>query len=278
MDYIKILQEEKGKVKKVLRNFRNSSTNVELFPDRNELADAPKSSSVKPHNKREVCASNNFPLVYPEFTASLATWSPELSLESSTITENVYYIANVLPERIAVQLLELIEVAGNQGGWIPLKSRRLQHWGHKPQQLENNYMPNWLIELIQKLCDLKLFPGNMKPNNVLINQYESDQGILHHTDGPLYRDYVFILSLDSDCIMTFKPNLKSSEIGSKPSDDVFSVVLEARSFFIFSGDKYSQMMHGIYDHEETSVVGEGTTCLNATRTAYNIGDQVCSLY
>lgn len=273
MDYIRILKEEREKVKKLVKDTPLGHELLGLDESEDTVA---SSSSKRPITNEQDYIFSISHLLLADFTASLSTWSIDLSLDEYCVANNAYYIANFLPEHIAMCLLDLIDIVGNQGGWISLKSRQLQHWGNKPQQPGNDFIPDWLTELIRKLHELKLFPDDMKPNNVLINQYESHQGIVHHTDGPLYRDYVLIFSLESDCIMTFKPNLKASEIGIKPSDDLFSVVLEARSLFCFSSDNYTHMMHGIYDHEYVGIVGERANCLNVAQSTYKLGDQVCS--
>lgn len=48
-----------------------------------------------------------------------------------------------------------------------------------------------------------------------------------HTDGPAYHNKVFVLSLESYCIIQFKKSLNDSE------NDTYSVLLEPNSIHIF---------------------------------------------
>jgi len=101
-------------------------------------------------------------------------------------------------------------------------------------------------------------------NHVLINEYQPGQGIMHHTDGPLYTPFVLIISLESSVLITFKRRLQSHEIGSEVVGEqgtVFSVVLQARSAFIFSNDAYSCFLHGI-DDTHCDHIGDINTCVN----------------
>lgn len=169
-----------------------------------------------------------------------------------------FYISNAFDEVCEEQLLSAIEWSGNCGDWITLSTRRLQLHGKIPESKKP--MPAWLTTLLNSNLS-NLYPPDFIPNNVLINQYEADQGIMHHTDGPAFKNFVIILSLESDCIMTFKPKLLPSEIGLKPDTEVMAVYLHRRSVFIFSEDLYSHYMHGICDAEEVEI-GQSCPCVN----------------
>lgn len=57
-----------------------------------------------------------------------------------------------------------------------------------------------------------LFSPELTPNHCLINFYEPGQGIMSHTDGPMYQSRVATISLGSFAIMNFTPRLLSHEI------------------------------------------------------------------
>jgi hypothetical protein len=92
---------------------------------------------------------------------------------------------------------------------------------------------------------------------VLINQYQPGEGIMHHTDGPLYHDCVVILSFGFPALMTFQPRLSSDEIGllaakptselpgAQPTKEEVSILLQPCSLLCFSKDAYSSYLHGI---------------------------------
>jgi alkylated DNA repair protein alkB family protein 6 len=99
------------------------------------------------------------------------------------------------------------------------------------------------------------------PNHVLINDYLPGQGIMHHTDGPLYLGYVVILSLCSGALLSFRPKLDAENIGVKAANDVASVYLQPRSALIFSNEAYGSHMHGI-ENVADDCIHEGMALLN----------------
>lgn len=113
-------------------------------------------------------------------------------------------------------------------------------------------------------------------DHVLINQYEATEGILHHTDGPIYLDTVAILSLSSSCLMTFRHKFRSEDIGKDENlgQDVFSVLLQPRSLLVFSGPVYSQFMHGIADGMPCQIVGDTAPCINMDLANVTKGQKV----
>jgi alkylated DNA repair dioxygenase AlkB len=191
---------------------------------------------------------------------------------------SLFYIPNIISLSTEDEMLRLV----SSSSWVSLRTRRLQLWGELPNEMErsnfdksiDNKLPKWLRHIADQLHRKHIFPVDLYPNNVLINQYESDQGIMHHTDGPSYSDYVVIFSLGSDCIMTFKPNLKSEEIGNRPSDDVCSIVLRHGSLLVFKESLYVNHLHGIYSNEEEQVVGVHGPCVNLEAAQSSVGDKV----
>lgn len=183
--------------------------------------------------------------------------------------KSLFYIKEFVNEQQAEAILENINNWGNSGAWTSLRTRKLQCWGDGASVDDNEGMPaslslpTWLLELVDHLVQQEVFVEEEKPNHVLINQYAADQGILHHTDGPKYRDKVAILSLQTPCIMTFRRNLKPEEIGNEYGGDVFSVVLEPRSLLVFEDLIYNDYMHGIAsDVTKEVITRKAVPCVN----------------
>mgnify|MGYP003385100451 CR=1 FL=1 len=129
-------------------------------------------------------------------------------------------------------------------------------------------LPPWLRSISNVLVERKIFPVHLAPNHVLINQYQPGEGIMHHTDGPLYHDCVVILTFGFPAVMSFRPRLTAEQIGSAPSPDASSnenssknvdettintpcnILLEPNSLLYFSNEAYSSYLHGIdtWDH------------------------------
>lgn len=197
------------------------------------------------------------------------------------LISSVYYTPNAVSAEMEENLLDKIEQSGKQQAvWKQLKARRLQCWGNfpAPSSIGNVLdlsapMPAWLEQMIDCLVAESVFTADMRPNNVLINQYNADEGILHHTDGPAYYDKVAIISLGSSCILSFRKNLSSDMIGKEFAGDVCSVVLAPRSMLIFEGEAYSEYMHGIEMEQPVQVVEEHGPCLNLHLTALPTNEQ-----
>lgn len=173
--------------------------------------------------------------------------------------------------------------------------------------------PSWLSAIIDALVRASVFSEADRPNHVLINEYSAHEGIMHHTDGPAYLDRVAILSLGTPCVMTFRRRYTerpseesvtdntgigkeigkgnestiatesnsniglSQDIGYRHNQDVFSLVLQPRSLLVFTGDVYSEYMHGIADGKTVQIVGADAPCVNAHLAGVSEGDEV-SLY
>jgi alkylated DNA repair protein alkB family protein 6 len=183
----------------------------------------------------------------------------------------------VIDERYANFLLGEIEAANDR--WTILRSRRLQLWGKLPSSHQlpspqyDQTIPDWLENVINQEISAGIFSEDMRPTNILINQYEADQGIMHHTDGPSYENKVSIISLESPLIMTFKPKLSTEEIGIKSDADVISIVLQPRSLLVFSEELYDVFLHGI-SADPIHTVGETAPCVNLGICGLNNGDKV----
>ena len=149
----------------------------------------------------------------------------------------LFYIPNLISEEEESFLLRAVEMGDP---WVQLKTRRLKCFD------EDVAPHSWLSLLIESLVSKGVWDNpNEPPNHVLINDYLPGEGIMHHTDGPLYRDYVVILSLGSSAMMSFRANLKTSEIGLKAQHDIAKVFLLPRSALLFLGETYSDFLHGI---------------------------------
>lgn len=188
---------------------------------------------------------------------------------------SMYYISDIFDTNTESLMLDCIY--RRQDAWIQLKTRKLQCFGPGFDGHDSSPLPNWLDFLIDKLVESNIFELKDRPNHVLINQYEADQGIIHHTDGPAYVNRVVIISLESPCIMTFRRKLKSEEIGEIYDGDLLSIVLQPRSALIFSDSIYSEYMHGIDADPATHIVGyNDVECLNTEKALVYQGQKVNS--
>ena len=265
MDYRKIVLEERQRVAKLRsKNLEINSCDKKTSIDSNQ--------KFNDNDAMEPVASNR------------TTWERiqfrEFSLECHRVgtTQNLFYVPRIVSAAEEFRILESIAFAGSNriDVWKQLKRRRLQTWGKSIDGSigKDKPLPHWLQDISDELVRLLLFEKSNAPNHVLINEYKFNEGILHHTDGPIYHDLVAILSLGSPCLMTFRHKLESYEVGQCSDRDVFSVVLEPRSLLIFSDSIYSTFMHGIADGVTSEMVGSTAPCLNMHLAGVEEGHKV----
>jgi len=80
----------------------------------------------------------------------------------------------------------------------------------------------------------------LKLNHVLVNEYELNKGIESHQDGPLYTNFVCVVSLLRDEVVSFTPHADFAETMTP-----FDVFVPRRSLLVFYGKSYDCYLHGI---------------------------------
>lgn len=108
----------------------------------------------------------------------------------------------------------------------------------------------------------------MKANHVLVNEYLAGQGIMPHTDGPLFHPVICTISCGSHTILRFheKDVYNAVDIDDVVDDDdrrtvttidadtihenrklVCQLLIEPRSLLILKHDMYTNYLHSIAD-------------------------------
>ncbi|KAL0479800.1 hypothetical protein AKO1_007452 [Acrasis kona] len=182
--------------------------------------------------------------------------------------KSVFYIQDFIT---AKEHEELIKNIYNQEEvkWTQLSNRRLQNHGGIPHEkgMIAYPLPKWLSSVSNDLVkQWKVFGEERYPNHVLINEYESQQGIMAHKDGPVYEPIVCILSLESGIIISFR---KEDE-----KEHSFSVYLEPRSMLIFTEDIFDKYLHDI-DFQDHIHINQEQNILNLDQLEdIKIGDVI----
>jgi alkylated DNA repair protein alkB homolog 6 len=189
---------------------------------------------------------------------------------------SVYIIEDFISEPEEAQLIE--NITSSCAKFTQVRGRRLQNWGGvvgKGGTLIPTTMPRWLQHLTDRISQAsKIYEdiadvGRNGPNHVLVNEYKLGEGILAHTDGPVYYPAVAILSLASPAIMRFyrQQRTASTSHGRETNGALVldknndrgaahtthleaAVVLNRRSLLVFKDDAYTECMHGIDAVEE----------------------------
>lgn len=160
----------------------------------------------------------------------------------------VLYADGVLPEGLAKELVTAIDA--DPSPWVELKKRRLRNIGGTVTSAgltEQHPLPPYLRSLARALVTAGLFPEELEPNHVLLNDYPAGQGIMPHTDGPAYFPRVCTISLLSSCLLHFR-----SSLSAPPA---MEVLLRPNSLVCFTGEAYETFLHGIASVWEERTAG-----------------------
>jgi len=160
----------------------------------------------------------------------------------TSLPSTVYYIPNFIDGDQEEDLIRRVYDAPKPK-WRDLKNRRLQNWGGVPHKdralLASEEIPIWLKIVIDRVMErTKLFENERRPNHVLVNEYLPGQGIMAHTDGPLYHPIVANITLGSHGVLEIRENNESRKL-------VGEILLEQKSLLITKDELYSSYLHGI---------------------------------
>ena len=129
-------------------------------------------------------------------------------------------------------------------------------------------LPTPLDNIAKSLVDAGIFPPERPPNHVLVNDYGPTEGIMAHTDGPLYWDRTATISMGGDVVLKFRRRLVAEEI--RGADDVekqaqypkLDLLLSGKgSLVLFTGDAYTNHLPSIGEGTETEMTTD--CCANA---------------
>jgi len=153
----------------------------------------------------------------------------------------VYYIPGFLSPEEEAALMQRV-YAAPAPKWTPLSNRKLQNWGGHPHEkgMLREALPQWLSSVASHLAKTGIY-GDRTPNHVLINEYLPGQGIMAHTDGPLFHPVVCTLSTGSYTLL----NLFRQGTQKESSRLLGSLLLEPRSLVVLTSCAYAEVMHSI---------------------------------
>ncbi|XP_013382587.1 alpha-ketoglutarate-dependent dioxygenase alkB homolog 6 [Lingula anatina] len=189
----------------------------------------------------------------------------------------IYYIPEFITEEEEKALWKSVYDAPKPK-WTRLLNRRLQNWGGlpHPKGMIAEKMPQWLGTYCDKIALLGVFQDKT-PNHVLVNEYLPGQGIMPHTDGPLYYPVVSNITLGSHSVLDFYHSISSDADNISSTGDTMaeghqvekkedgnreisleeryigSVLLEPRSLVLTMNDMYENYLHGIADVKKDQI-------------------------
>jgi len=175
----------------------------------------------------------------------------ELSLENAKEVNGLKLYSDFIDHKTEKSLMEHID----NSEWLNDLSRRVQHYGfkydYKARKIDNSFylgkLPNWLSEVAKSIYDKGFI--DFIPDQAIINEYESGQGIAPHIDcEPCFGDTIISLSLGSSCIMNFE-----KEPHSKNKTEIF---VEPRTLLVMKEESRYDWYHGISPRKTDKFNGE----------------------
>ncbi|KAK9880246.1 hypothetical protein WA026_010122 [Henosepilachna vigintioctopunctata] len=182
------------------------------------------------------------------------------------IPESVFYIPDFITSKEEEEILYNVYSAPKPK-WTCLLNRRLQDYGGVPSEkgMIPDKIPQWLQKYMDRITGLYVF-GEKKPNHVLVNEYLPGQGIMPHTDGPLFYPTITTISCGSHTLLRFLEN-------DSERKKICDILVERCSLLVIQGDMYSKYLHSI---EGTSCDILSKDCVNIRNTSnkYDIGQSL----
>lgn len=109
-------------------------------------------------------------------------------------------------------------------------------------------IPSYLKKYVDKVNELKIFDKHLA-NHILLNRYDSGEGILSHFDGSLFYPTISTISVGSHTVIEFNKPMNRDDESCKIVKE-FKLFIAPRSLLILKDDLYTQYMHAISEIEE----------------------------
>lgn len=216
-----------------------------------------------------------------EYTTSLSNWLHSLP----KVSNDAYQINKKNNETVEEYF---------NGKWTRLKHAQRNvalldlrlHYNQNKKTTSNN-RTDIDVALIERLChllvyEIKAFPESHPPNHILMNEYQPMEGIMPHTDGPLYYHKTATFSIGGDVLLQFTKRQKEEYYrnsssaqreegknqGNREKNENESVVMQIMlsgngSLVIFDEDAYINHCHSINDRILNDMIEyAGPKCVN----------------
>jgi alkylated DNA repair dioxygenase AlkB len=160
------------------------------------------------------------------------------------------YIPNYLNETDHDRLISAID----RQIWMADLKRRVQHYGYRYDYKRRTVdpsmflgaLPAWVMPLAERLHDDGLMPEI--PDQLIINEYISGQGIASHVDcEPCFGNVIVSITLGSGCLINFNNLATKARV---------SLFLEPRSLFVMQDEARYQWKHGILPRKADEYEGK----------------------
>ncbi|GLV43652.1 uncharacterized protein CBL_07021 [Carabus blaptoides fortunei] len=184
-----------------------------------------------------------------------------------TAPPSVYYIPDFITEHEEAHISKNV-YSVPKPKWTCLSNRRLQDYGGVPHKngMLTEPIPSWLDIYMKKIDNLKVF-AEKNANHVLINEYLPGQGIMPHSDGPLFYPTVTTINCSSHTVLEFQDNQNGT------ISKVCNLLLEPRSLLILQDDMYNLYLHSI-NEQDHDIISNDMVNLKYCTGKYVIGQRL----
>ncbi|XP_032666244.1 alpha-ketoglutarate-dependent dioxygenase alkB homolog 6 [Odontomachus brunneus] len=191
----------------------------------------------------------------------------------SQIPDTACYIPNFITEEEERQIIQCVNSVPLPK-WTQLRHRRLQNWGGvpHPKGMIAEEIPSWLQKYMNKVTALSAFESGVLPNHVLINEYLPGQGIMAHSDGPLFYPVVTTISCGSHTFLDFYKQLDTTE--QQQTRLEFSLLLEPRSLLVLQKDLYHGYLHSIAERDSDNITKLSVRNLHMCTEKFTEGETI----
>ena len=164
----------------------------------------------------------------------------DISIELSKEINGLELYPNFINDDEQKQLLYSID----SSLWMHDLKRRVQHYGYKynyrARKIDHSFylgkLPEWSKMIYQRMIDKNII--SFIPDQAIINEYQTGQGIASHIDcEPCFGDVIISLSLNASCIINFEkqPNSKN-KIG---------IFIEPKTLLVMKNESRYNWYHSI---------------------------------
>lgn len=161
------------------------------------------------------------------------------------------YIPNFISQKTQNELIKSID----NENWLDDLKRRVQHYGYKynyksrriDYSMKIGALPSWVLEISKKLCNEGYF--NEIPDQVIVNEYLSGQGITKHIDcEPCFEDTIVSLSLLDPVVMNL--------IDTLDKNNIVPILLEPGSIVVLKDEARYNWLHEIRSRKTHEYFGK----------------------
>ena len=187
----------------------------------------------------------------------------------------LFYIREFLTPQEQADCISQVDAAGEQ--WLNDLSRRVQHYGwrydYKARAITPDMylgvLPGWLETLAEKIHRVAVLPDGTAlfarpPEQVIVNEYKSNQGIAMHIDHRGFGPAICTISLLEDWEMDFRLRQNNKQ----------PAMLERGSCVVLTEEARYKWQHGIAPRKrERDGIRRGRRVSLTFRTVDNRDDQ-----